>query len=147
MFSQSTFIDLCERELRLCALAPGESLVVLSQGDERSEYVDAFMAAGQRLGASVMNLRLPYSSSASDGDVGVWTVGNTPLKGNRPAVEVLKARRHGGRDAVPPLLRGADGDPAARGLASSPASSPSISWHGCSRRTTCAGAPTSRPSC
>jgi 2,5-dihydroxypyridine 5,6-dioxygenase len=91
MFSQSTFIDLCESELRLCALSPGENLVVLSQGGERSDYVDAFMAAGQRLGASVMNLRLPYSSSASDGDVGVWTVGNTPLKGNRPAVEVLKA--------------------------------------------------------
>ena len=91
MFSQSRFIDLCESELRLCALSPGENLVVLSQGDERSDYVDAFMAAGQRLGASVMNLRLPYSSSASDGDVGVWTVGNTPLKGNRPAVEVLKA--------------------------------------------------------
>ncbi len=91
MFSQSTFIDLCESELRLCALAPGENLVVLSQGAERSDYVDAFMAAGQRLGASVMNLRLPYSSSASDGDVGVWTVGNTPLKGNRAAVDVLKA--------------------------------------------------------
>ncbi len=91
MFSQSTFIDLCESELRLCALARGESLVVLSQGNERSDYVDAFMAAAQRLGASAMNLRLPYSSSASDGDVGVWTVGNTPLKGNRAAVEVLKA--------------------------------------------------------
>ena len=91
MFSQAMFIDLCESELRLCALSPGESLVVLSQGDERSDYVDAFMAAGQRLGASVMNLRLPYSSSASDGDVGVWTVGNTPLKGNRPAVDVLKS--------------------------------------------------------
>lgn len=61
MFSQSTFTDLCERELALCALTPGESLVVLSQGDERADYVDAFMAAGQRLGASVMNLRLPYS--------------------------------------------------------------------------------------
>jgi 2,5-dihydroxypyridine 5,6-dioxygenase len=91
MFSQSTFTDLCERELALCALTPSESLVVLSQGNERADYVDAFMAAGQRLGASVMNLRLPYSSSASAGDVGVWTVGNTPLKGNRPAVEVLKA--------------------------------------------------------
>jgi 2,5-dihydroxypyridine 5,6-dioxygenase len=91
MFSQSTFTDLCERELALCAVTSGESLVVLSQGDERSDYVDAFMAAGQRLGASAMNLRLPYSSSGSAGDVGVWTVGNTPLKGNRPAVEVLKA--------------------------------------------------------
>jgi 2,5-dihydroxypyridine 5,6-dioxygenase len=45
VFSQSTFIDLCESELRLCALARGESLVVLSQGNERSDYVDAFMAA------------------------------------------------------------------------------------------------------
>ena len=36
MFSQAMFIDLCERELRLCALSPGESLVVLSQGDERA---------------------------------------------------------------------------------------------------------------
>lgn len=90
MFSQSTFIDLCERELELCALRPGESVVVLSQGDERAEYVDAFMTAGQRLGATAMNLRLPYSSSATSGEVGVWTVGNTPLKGNRPAVEILK---------------------------------------------------------
>src|SRR5438874_5807755 len=91
MISQSTFVDLCEQELRLCALSPGENFVVLSQGDERAEYVDAFMAAAQRLGASPMNLRLPYSSSASAGDVGVWTVGNTPLKGNRAAVDVLKA--------------------------------------------------------
>ena len=90
MFSQSAFVDLCEQELRLCALRPGENLVVLSQGDERADYVDAFMAAAQRLGASPMNLRLPYSSSASAGDVGVWTVGTTPLKGNRAAVDVLK---------------------------------------------------------
>ena len=36
MFSQAMFIDLCERELRLCALGPGENFVVLSQGDERA---------------------------------------------------------------------------------------------------------------
>ncbi len=49
MFSRSAFVDLCEQELRLCALSPGENLVVLSQGDERADYVDAFMAAAQRL--------------------------------------------------------------------------------------------------
>ena len=69
-FSQSMFTDLCERMLRLCKLAPEESLVVLSQGDERAEYVDAFLTAGQRLGARPMNLRLPYSSSATSGEVG-----------------------------------------------------------------------------
>jgi len=90
-FSQSMFTDLCERMLRLCKLEDGESLIVLSQGDERAEYVDAFLTAGQRLGAKVMNLRLPYSSSATSGEVGVWTVGKTPLADNQPAVDVLKS--------------------------------------------------------
>jgi 2,5-dihydroxypyridine 5,6-dioxygenase len=89
-FSQAMFTDLCERMLRLCKLADGESLIVLSQGEERVEYVDAFLTAGQRLGANVMNLRLPFSSSATAGEVGVWTVGKTPLAHNRPAVEILK---------------------------------------------------------
>jgi len=89
-FSQSTFTDLCERMLRLCKLQEGESLLVLSQGDERTEYVDAFLTAGGRLGAKAMNLRLPYSSSATSGEVGVWTVGKTPLSGNQAAVDILK---------------------------------------------------------
>jgi 2,5-dihydroxypyridine 5,6-dioxygenase len=89
-FSQSMFTDMCERMLALCRLTEGESFIVLSQGDERMEYVDAFMTAAQRLGAHVMNLRLPYSSSATAGEVGVWTVGKTPLATNRPAVEILK---------------------------------------------------------
>jgi 2,5-dihydroxypyridine 5,6-dioxygenase len=91
MISPSTFADLCERMLRLCKLRDGESLIVLSQGQERAEYVDAFLTAGQRLGAKVMNLRLPYSSSATSGEVGVWTVGKTPLSDNQPAVDVLKS--------------------------------------------------------
>src|SRR5438876_5085005 len=91
MISPSTFADLCERMLRLCKLTEGESLIVLSQGDERAEYVDAFLTAGQRLGAKVMNRRLPYASSGTAGEVGVWTVGKTPLAGNQPGVDVLKS--------------------------------------------------------
>jgi 2,5-dihydroxypyridine 5,6-dioxygenase len=90
MLSPTSFTDLCERELELCAVRAGETLVVLSQGNERAEYVDAFLAAGQRLGATAINLRLPYSSSATDGEVGVWSVGQTPLRGNLPALEMLK---------------------------------------------------------
>jgi 2,5-dihydroxypyridine 5,6-dioxygenase len=90
MIGPSAFADLCERMLRLCRLREGESLIVLSQGEERAEHVDAFLTAGQRLGAKAMNLRLPYSSSATSGEVGVWTVGTTPLADNQPAVEVLK---------------------------------------------------------
>jgi 2,5-dihydroxypyridine 5,6-dioxygenase len=89
MFDRSSFTDLCERELRLCALREGEVLVVLSQGDERAEYVEAFLAAARRLGANAMHLRLPYASAASGGEVGVWTVGATPLSGNDAAVAML----------------------------------------------------------
>jgi 2,5-dihydroxypyridine 5,6-dioxygenase len=91
MFSFTDFVDMCERELELCAVRPGETMIVLSQGDERRDYVDAFLAAAQRLGANAMNLRLPYRSSAAGGEVGVWTVGNTPLAGNEAAVEILKS--------------------------------------------------------
>ena len=44
-FSQSMFTDLCERMLGFCKLRAGESLIVLSQGQERAEYVDAFLTA------------------------------------------------------------------------------------------------------
>src|SRR4029453_2902587 len=89
-FSQSMFTDLCERMLRLCKLEADETFIVLSQGDERIEYVGAFLTAAGRPGVKGMNLRLPYSSSATSGEVGVWTVGKTPLSGNRPAVDILK---------------------------------------------------------
>src|SRR5262247_3427561 len=62
------FTDLCERMLALCRVHDGE-----------------------RLGAQVMNLALPYSAAATMGEVGVWTVGKTPLADNEPAVEVLKS--------------------------------------------------------
>lgn len=90
MLSRETFIDLCEQELRLCAVMQGETLVVVSQGNERADYADAFLAAAARLGATAFQLRLPESSPGVGGDVGVWTVGATPLAGNRPVVEALK---------------------------------------------------------
>ena len=88
--SHATFVDLCERELRLCAVHEGETLVVVSQGDERANYADAFLAAGARLGAVGLHIRLPDYTSGIGGEVGVWTVGATPLAQNRAAVEALK---------------------------------------------------------
>ena len=90
MLSHAAFIDLCEQELRLCALSEGETLVVVSQGDERADYADAFLAAAARLGATGFQIRLPEATLGIGGDVGVWTVGATPLAQNRAAVEALK---------------------------------------------------------
>lgn len=84
------FVDLCVRELELCNVVEGELVAVVSQGDERIDYADAFMVAAHRLGAVPYHVRLPNVSTSLIGDVGAWTPGQTPLSGNRGAVEALK---------------------------------------------------------
>lgn len=85
-----TFTDMCRDELQLCGIGDGATIAVLSQGNDRADYVDAFLAAAQALGATGYNVRLPQVDSSLDGDVGVWAVGETPLASNRPAIEALK---------------------------------------------------------
>jgi 2,5-dihydroxypyridine 5,6-dioxygenase len=87
----STFTDLCEEQLALCGVTEGSTVAVLSQGRRRTEYVEAFLAAADRLGAISVNINLPHEDATLDGDVGTWEVGETPLRGNRPAMEALKS--------------------------------------------------------
>jgi 2,5-dihydroxypyridine 5,6-dioxygenase len=87
----NAFTDLCRKELELCGVHDGEVVAVLSQGDERLDYCDAFLAAATQLGATSFHVRLPTESPTLSGDVGSWTVGATPLAGNRPAVEAIKS--------------------------------------------------------
>jgi 2,5-dihydroxypyridine 5,6-dioxygenase len=87
---QTTFTDLCKGELELCGIGEGSTIAVLSQGNRKADYVDAFLAAADRLGATGFNVRLPAVDSSLDGEEGLWEVGDTPLKGNRPAIEALK---------------------------------------------------------
>jgi 2,5-dihydroxypyridine 5,6-dioxygenase len=89
--SPNTFTDLCVRALELCRLSEGEVMVVLTQGDEKLDYADAMLAAGERLGATALHVRLPHASTTLSGDMGQWTVGETPLAHNRPALEALKS--------------------------------------------------------
>jgi 2,5-dihydroxypyridine 5,6-dioxygenase len=86
----STFVDLCERELELCGVREGESVAILSQGDERLDYANAFLVAAGRLGANAYHLRLADESHGQVDGV-VWTIGLTQLADNRPAVEALKS--------------------------------------------------------
>jgi 2,5-dihydroxypyridine 5,6-dioxygenase len=87
---QTTFTDLCRDELELCGIGEGSTIAVLSQGNRKLDYVDAFLAAADQLGATGFNVRLPAVDSSLDGEEGMWEVGDTPLKGNRPAIEALK---------------------------------------------------------
>jgi 2,5-dihydroxypyridine 5,6-dioxygenase len=87
---QTTFTDLCRGELELCGIREGSTIAVLSQGSRKADYVDAFLAAADQLGATGFNLRLPSVDSSLDGEDGLWEVGETPLAHNRPAIEALK---------------------------------------------------------
>jgi 2,5-dihydroxypyridine 5,6-dioxygenase len=87
----NTFSDLCAKELELCGLKEGEVVAVLTQGDERLDYADAFMSAAEAMGGTAFHVRLPRQSHSLSGDSGSWTVGATPLGDNRPAIEALKA--------------------------------------------------------
>jgi 2,5-dihydroxypyridine 5,6-dioxygenase len=88
--STPTFTDLCRDELELCGIGDGSTIAVLSQGSQRIEYVDAFLAAAEQLGAVGYNVKLPHVDSSLDGESGPWEVGVTPLANNRPAIEALK---------------------------------------------------------
>ena len=85
------FVELCRQALGMCGLKEGETVAVLSQGELRLDYAQAFLAAAQSLGAIAYQVTLPDASTSLDGDHGAWTVGATPLAKNRPVVEALKS--------------------------------------------------------
>lgn len=85
-----TFTEMCREELELCGIGDGSTVAVLSQGNQRADYVDAFLDASRELGATAFNVRLPAADTTLDGEEGVWAVGETPLAHNRPAIEALK---------------------------------------------------------
>lgn len=89
MIRWAEFAYLCEKELELCSLQPGETVIVLSQAGDRQDYADAFVSAAQRMGAEAYNIRLGRTSSVLSGS-GVWAVGINPLAGNESALRALK---------------------------------------------------------
>jgi 2,5-dihydroxypyridine 5,6-dioxygenase len=90
MHDPSGFVELCVKELELCGVHAGETVAVLSQGDDRLDYADGFLAAARRLGAQTFHMRLGEVSTTLTNDAGAWTVGETPLAGNRTAIDALK---------------------------------------------------------
>src|SRR5439155_22351733 len=81
------FTELCTNELSLCGVNEGEVVAVLSSGDERQDYADAFLQAAAGLGASTFQIRLPSGSGNVANDAGgAWAVGSTGLADNPGAV-------------------------------------------------------------
>ncbi|RUX96384.1 leucyl aminopeptidase, partial [Mesorhizobium sp. M7D.F.Ca.US.004.01.2.1] len=83
---RNVLTEICLHQLTLSGVHEGEKVIVLSQGGERLDYADAFLAAGQRLGARMYHMRLPAPLPGN----GAWAVGETGLAANPEAVEALK---------------------------------------------------------
>jgi 2,5-dihydroxypyridine 5,6-dioxygenase len=79
-------VALFEAELLLCKVGPEQTVAVLSEGQVRADYAQAFLVAAQRLGAQAFHLNLPSVPSVGP----LHQVGRTPLAGNRAAIEALK---------------------------------------------------------
>ena len=83
---RNALTEMCLQQLTLSGVHEGEKVIVLSQGADRLDYADAFLAAGQRLGARMYHLRLPAPVPSN----GAWAVGESGLAHNPDAVEALK---------------------------------------------------------
>ena len=86
-------LSLFRRELELCKVQPGEVMAVLSGPNTRPDYIEAFVAAGQQLGAEVFHLHLPQPVASgrqtpTTAQGALWCV--TPLTGHRSSIDILK---------------------------------------------------------
>lgn len=79
-------LDLFTRELTLCGVKPGETVVVLTADDEWADNAHAFLAAAERLGATSLNLNVRRGQRNA---VGVQ--GRHPLVGNEAALRTLES--------------------------------------------------------
>lgn len=50
---RASFAEICLHQLKMSCVRADERLVVLTQGDERLDYADAFLAAGRALKANI----------------------------------------------------------------------------------------------
>jgi 2,5-dihydroxypyridine 5,6-dioxygenase len=85
MTQKLDMIRLFRAELNLCKVTPQETLVVLTEGDDKRDYADAFLAAGAEIGATSFQLNLT-KQAPRPGDKSK----RTSLSGNQPAIEALK---------------------------------------------------------
>ncbi|TYL51766.1 hypothetical protein FXB39_08325 [Nocardioides sp. BGMRC 2183] len=84
-FTAADLVELFRQELELCKVTQGEELVILSEPSSRSEYVEAAFAAGQQLGARVLQATLPggspvpLPSSRTGSGAGLTSLDDSPL--------------------------------------------------------------------
>ena len=82
-------IDLFEAALRLCKLDSSQKLAVLSENDNLQDYAEAFLRAGDNLGAVTTHVHLASANTAG-ADAYLGDLGGNSLKNNSAALATLK---------------------------------------------------------
>jgi 2,5-dihydroxypyridine 5,6-dioxygenase len=82
-------VSLFAKELALCDVHEGTTVAVLSEAGALADYAAGFMAAARQLGAQTFNVNLPGMGMSTEQKAG--NVGQTPLAGNRAAIDALKS--------------------------------------------------------
>ena len=68
MAQSSDLRQLFTAELRLCGAGPGQTVAVLSEGDQLADYVEASLASARDLGARVVNVNIPSAMAPAASD-------------------------------------------------------------------------------
>ena len=106
-------IELFEAELRLCGLDSSQKLAVLSEGENLKDYAEAFLRAGDNLGAQTAHVHLASANTAG-ADAYLGDLSGNPLTNNPAALAVLKEADLVIGPGIPAVLRRADRDTARR---------------------------------
>lgn len=86
MATEYEMVMLFKEELELCAVKPGEVVMVLTEGDIRADYASAFLQAARALGANAFQIGVPLRLVRD----GKNLIGRTAIAGNRAVIETLK---------------------------------------------------------
>ncbi len=86
---QSRLTDLFRRNLELCEVGPGQTVAILSEGDQLRDYAEASLAAARDLGADVADVHIP-SDGAEDAATRIANIGQNALGTHPQAMQTCK---------------------------------------------------------
>ncbi len=82
-------INVFKEELQLCCIGPGQKLAVLSEGEILKDYSEAFLRAGDELGAETTRVNVAAAGNAG-AEARLEDLGESALTKDRVAMETLK---------------------------------------------------------
>ncbi|MCA0921290.1 leucyl aminopeptidase [Pseudooceanicola nanhaiensis] len=86
MATQLEMVKVFTKQLELCKVKPHETVIVLTEGDIRADYGEAFLLAAREMGANSFLINVPLRETR----VMKSMVGRTAIAGNLPVIDTLK---------------------------------------------------------